>query len=83
VADSNGEVIRGWFYAQDLSLVRVDPPSQQQQKQTLEYQEPIWSIDHVLEKKKRQGGVVYCLVKWKGFPASANSWIPERSIVER
>jgi hypothetical protein len=86
VADSNGEVILGWFYAQDLSLVRVNPPassSSYHHKQTLEYEEPIWSIEQVLDKKKRKGGVVYCLVKWKGFPTSENSWIPERSIVER
>jgi hypothetical protein len=49
----------------------------------LQYEEPVWSIEKVLECKKRKGEVEYCFVKWKGFPSSENSWIPARSIIER
>jgi hypothetical protein len=90
LADTCGEQIRGWFYAQDLSLVRLPPPAVKRgrrnkntnSQKTLQDSEPIWAIEHVLKKRKGQGGVEYSLVKWKGFNASHNSWIPSRSIID-
>jgi hypothetical protein len=88
LADSNGEVIRGRFYAHDLSLVKLPPPppvaiGRRLKNSTLQYDEPTWSIERILDHEKRSGGVEYCLVKWTGFPASENRWIPAQSIIDR
>jgi hypothetical protein len=85
LADTDGEVIRGWFYASDLSLVRLPPAaSSLSVGTTIKYlrdEQPIWAIERVLKQRRRKGGVLYSLVKWRGFPDSQNSWVPARSIL--
>lgn len=68
VKDSNGEVILGTFYEQELQKVRVD-------------KDQLYIIEKVLERKKRDG-INQVLVKWKGYPKSMNSWIPASSLVK-
>ena len=72
LTDGNGEVLKGWFYAQDLSLVRGDP----------EAKKSTWAIERVVEKRKRRA-VEELLVKWKGFSEQFNSWIPASSIINK
>jgi hypothetical protein len=87
LADTDGEQIRGWFYASDLSLIRLPPGSgvkgtfKKSSSSSLRDAQPTWAIEHVLQERRRKGGVLYCLVKWRGFPDSQNSWIPAGSII--
>jgi hypothetical protein len=89
LADTDGELIRGWFYASDLSLVRLPPgggssggvKSTSKKSSSLRDAQPTWVIERVLKERRRKGGVLYCLVKWRGFPDSQNSWIPSASII--
>lgn len=90
--DDNGELLNGWFYAQDLCLVLPPPaPPQRPTQQGAEASAaaaaaavvgPVYDIERVL-KRRRQGrnGVEHCLVKWKGYSAAHNSWIPATSII--
>ncbi|KAL3068744.1 hypothetical protein niasHT_032160 [Heterodera trifolii] len=68
--DDLNEVISGWFYANDLCKSLEDK------------QQKMYEIEKVL-KKKKQKGVDYALVKWKGYSARFNSWIPAKSITEK
>ena len=61
VEDSTGEVLKGAFYAEQLQKV-------------IERQEKLYSVEKVVARKKI-GGVPHVLVKWQGYPKSANSWI--------
>lgn len=68
LCDANGEIIKGWFYANDLAIIRENN------------EEPkLYDIENVIKSKKRNG-VEYALVKWKGYSAKYNSWIPASSI---
>ncbi|KAL3113650.1 hypothetical protein niasHT_010679 [Heterodera trifolii] len=91
--DDNGELLTGWFYAQDLCLVLPPPaPPQHPTQQGAETPAavdaaaavvgPVYDIERVL-KRRRQGrnGVEHCLVKWKGYSTAHNSWIPATSII--
>ncbi|KAL3125832.1 hypothetical protein niasHT_005037 [Heterodera trifolii] len=68
--DEHNEIISGWFYANDLCKSLEDK------------QQKMYEIEKIL-KKKRQNGVDYALVKWKGYSARFNSWIPANSITEK
>ncbi|KAL3119383.1 hypothetical protein niasHT_003991 [Heterodera trifolii] len=52
--DDKNEIISGWFYANDLCKTLEDK------------QQKMYEIEKVL-KKKKQKGVDYALVKWKGL----------------
>ena len=68
LTDQNGETLKGWFYSQDLSLVK-------------EKGKGSWAIERIIQKKRRKG-VDECLVKWKGFGQEYNCWIPSSSIIQ-
>jgi hypothetical protein len=68
VADTAGEVIDGTFYESELQKVIV-PKSKVRQ------------IEKVL-KMKGSGKSKKVLVKWKGYPAKFNSWIPASNILD-
>ena len=72
--DSNGEVLKGWFYAQDLSLVHCDGDTGAKQA--------TWAIERVI-KKRRRHGADELFVKWKGFDEKYNSWISASSITNK
>ncbi|KAL3109167.1 hypothetical protein niasHT_013947 [Heterodera trifolii] len=52
--DDHNEIISGWFYANDLCKSLEDK------------QQKMYAIEKIL-KKKKQKGVDYALVKWKGW----------------
>ena len=58
VSDLAGERIRGTFYGPELQ--KVTPPD-------------YYDIETILDTRRRGGKTQY-LVKWKGYPASFNSW---------
>ncbi|KAL3094594.1 hypothetical protein niasHT_028297 [Heterodera trifolii] len=51
--DDKNEIIKGWFYANDLC-------------KTLSNKEVLYDIEEILKKKNRNG-VEYAFVKWKGY----------------
>ena len=70
VKDLADEEIHGFFYEQELGLVRKN-------LQTEEYQ-----IDRIIRTKKKSGSTPKLLyVSWKGYPDKFNSWIPASSVV--
>ena len=68
LSDKKGELIRGWFYANDLCLVR------ERKKEDV-----LYDIEKVLKKRKFNGENQY-FVKWKGYGSRFNSWIPASSV---
>ena len=68
LSDKKGELIRGWFYANDLCLVR------ERKKEDV-----LYDIEKVLKKRKFDGENQY-FVKWKGYGTRFNSWIPASSV---
>src|SRR5579859_3658577 len=65
VKDLNGEELRGVFY--EHKLQSVDKPE-------------LFAIEKVL-KRKGKGRSEQCLVKWKGYPKSFNSWVSSKEVV--
>ena len=66
IADLSGEPIRGTFYEQELQKIAAPAA---------------FKIEAILRTKGRAPGSRQFLVKWKGYPASFNSWIDERDLV--
>ena len=64
--DDKNEIIKGWFYANDLC-------------KTLENDDQMYDIEKILKKVKRNG-MEYAFVKWKGYDAKFNSWVPISTI---
>jgi ribosomal protein L21E len=87
--DRDGEVLRGWFYANDLCRVSGELAKDGEQAGEVkepgalaldEQQQPVYAIERVLKRSTR-GGVKQVLVRWRGYDASHDSWIPASSIV--
>ena len=66
IADYGDEEILGTWYEPELQKVRVGDT---------------FKVEKILKKKrlKRDGSREY-LVKWLGYPAKFNSWVPEKDI---
>ena len=67
IKDWGNKIIRGSFYAAELQ--RVIPPE-------------LFDIESVIDQRKRKGKTEY-LIKWLGYPASFNSWVPESFMKRR
>ena len=65
--DYNEEVIEGSFYRDEIQKVT--------------HTDDIFLVEKVIRREKR-GNEVWCLVKWKGYPSSMNSWVRKREILK-
>ena len=66
ISDIDGDNIKGTFYRYELQ--KID------QSETDTYK-----IEKII-KRKKINGIRHVLVKWLGWPAKFNSWIPERDV---
>ena len=81
--DTKGNILEGWFYSQDLSLVKIHKTTKPtvNKRQNVQHDvEQTWVIDQIVDRKKKNG-IEYAYVKWKGFDNKHNSWIPFDSII--
>ena len=62
---NNNDIIIGGFYANELQLVSGD----------------VYRIESIIGRPRVRNGVRQVLVKWQGFDAQHNSWIPEADVV--
>jgi hypothetical protein len=65
----DGEVVQGDFYANELT--KYDNP------------DGIYLVERTLARRTTPAGVREILVKWKGFGARHNQWIPEANVERR
>ena len=64
--DKGGEEIKGSWYSEELQSIEKNK----------------YLIEKVLRKRKAQDGTEELLVKWKGWPAKFNTWIPATDVTE-
>lgn len=67
IKDYEGTVIEGTFYEPELQKITQD-------------RDATYVIEKVLARKTIRGKR-HVLVKWRGYPASMNSWIPEKEVI--
>ncbi|KAL3071907.1 hypothetical protein niasHS_003167 [Heterodera schachtii] len=89
--DDDGKLLTGWFYAQDLCLVLKPPPPLRSKRDEPIADKagaadsatvgPVYDIERVLRRRRGRDGAEHCFVKWKGYSAAHNSWIPATSII--
>jgi hypothetical protein len=63
VSDSEGELLEGIFYHEELSPVRFATEGK------------IYAVEKVIKEETRKDGKKYLFVKWRGYPDSQNEWI--------
>ena len=65
--DYNGEIIEGSFYRHEIQkFIQTDDT---------------FLVEKVIRTQKRNNEI-WCLVKWKGYPTSMNSWVRKKDIVK-
>ena len=65
--DYNNEVIEGSFYRDEIQKVT--------------HKDDVFLVEKVIRRQKR-GNEIWCLVKWKGYPSSMNSWVRKKDVVK-
>ena len=65
--DYKGNLIEGYFYSNELQAVDVT--------------DNIWPIEKIISTRVRGGKTEY-LVKFKGYPDEANSWIQQEDLFD-
>lgn len=90
--DRSGEILRGWFYANDLCRVNmlklVDGNKMQQHRRKKNGEpierdkngDPVYAIERILKRRTRDGQR-QCLVRWRGYGPEHDSWIPAKSLI--
>ena len=66
IKDLQDKLLEGTFYEEEL--------------QKINKKDDVFRIERILQQRKRKKGVEF-LVKWFGYPASFNSWVPEKDII--
>ncbi len=65
IKDFNDEEVTGIFYEQEL--VKFDKQDQD------------FEVEKILKTRIKNGKKEY-FIKWKGYPSSMNSWIPDENL---
>lgn len=85
----NGDVLRGWFYANDLCRVRLSPNKEAEESRGQLARDrdgqPVYAIERVLRRRGRKNGDKTsgdCLVRWRGYGPEHDSWIPASTIIK-
>ena len=65
IKDYNNLTIKGSFYENEI--------------QHVDKSDNIWSVERIVQSRTRRGRKEY-LVKWSGYPVSANTWIPHQDL---
>lgn len=65
--DYSGEVIEGSFYRHEI--------------QKVSHKEETYLVEDIVKTQKRRNEV-WCLVKWRGYPSSMNSWVRKKDVVK-
>ena len=60
----NGDEEQGTFYEEELQHIN----------------EPEYRVEKIVKERVRRDGVPEVVVKWVGYPASYNSWIPRSNL---
>ena len=63
--DYNDEVIEGSFYRHEI--------------QPITKTDDVYLVERIIRRQRRHGER-WCLVKWRGYPSSMNSWVRERDV---
>ena len=66
IEDLKGSEIKGTFYPEEIQPVTFDLPEKH-------------IVEKIVHNRKRKG-VTELLIKWKGYPSTYNSWIPEKDL---
>lgn len=64
--DYNNEMIEGSFYREEI--------------QKVEQQTDSFLVEKIIRTQKR-GNEQWCLVKWRGYPSSMNSWVRKKDVM--
>ncbi|EFO83128.1 hypothetical protein CRE_12913 [Caenorhabditis remanei] len=67
VVDTNGEKVEGIFYTRELTKCTYRTGG-------------TYRIESIISRRTRRG-VRECLVRWEGYTASSDSWVPESTIL--
>jgi len=65
--DENGEGIKGTFY--ETELQKVTKPE-------------VYRVEEIISTRKIPRKGLQYLVKWQGYPATFNSWIPAKNVIK-
>ncbi len=66
IGDLRGEPVLGSFYHEELQRVGEMPE--------------LYAVESVLDERRLGGKAAEVLVKWLGYPAQFNTWIPKREL---
>ena len=66
LVDIKGRPIRGIFYSEELQPIEANR----------------YIIEEIIHEKRGPRGKKHLFVKWLGWPAEFNSWIPESNVQE-
>jgi Integrase core domain/Chromo (CHRromatin Organisation MOdifier) domain len=69
VRDVSGEIVKGRFYELELQSV-------------VELSDQVYKIEKIIRRRTRKGHSPEVLIKWLGYPDSANTWEPASSVID-
>ena len=67
IKDHQNEIIEGSFYRHEIQKVTK--------------KEDTFLVERII-RTQRRGNEPWCLVKWRGYPSSMNSWVRKRDVVK-
>ncbi|EGT39947.1 hypothetical protein CAEBREN_31132 [Caenorhabditis brenneri] len=68
VVDTNGEPVEGIFYTHELTKCTYK-------------ENGTYRVESIIARRTRNG-IRQCLVRWEGYTAASDSWVPESSLLQ-